>query len=149
MYSIKDIMLMYSLSERTVRRYLSDGVITGTKIGGVWRFTDVDVDSFSTQKRIKSKLKTEVNQILYDYINTPNPKKNKSHCFSMIDVRLQSKENKELQNIIFDVISKGHDLQMKYYYDNGNYRYVFVGSLDFVEEVTVSINAYLTTIENL
>lgn len=142
MYSIKDVMLMFGIGERTVRRYLSDGIITGNKVGGIWRFSEEDIKSFFTEKQVRNKMKTEVHKLLYDFLNTPNPQKKESHCFSMIDVRLTNKENKELQKIIFAMIRKYTDLQMKYYYEDGNYRYVFVGNLDFVEKMTISINDF-------
>lgn len=142
MYSIKDIMLMYGMSERTIRRHLSSGLITGQKVGGVWRFTDEDIETSFSEKNVRSKMKTEVNKLLYDYLNTPNPQKEANHCFSMIDLRITSKEHKELQYMIFKTVSESTNLTMKYYNEDGNYRYVFIGDLPFVEKVTSTIHNY-------
>ena len=148
MYSIKDLMTMYSMSERSIRRYLSEGAISGTKVGGVWRFTEEDMESFFTEKRVKSKMKNEVNKLLYDFISTPNPKKNDSHCFSMIDIRLSVAENLKLLDIIFKIISDSNNIQMRYYHEDGNCRYILIGDLDFIETITNTINIYIKKAAN-
>ena len=66
-YSISDIAKLTKLTDRTIRNYLANGTLKGTKIGGQWRFTQNDVkalfnnedfadDMFSkSEKNIKTK----------------------------------------------------------------------------------------------
>ncbi|MEC9485365.1 MAG: helix-turn-helix domain-containing protein [Candidatus Izemoplasma sp.] len=42
-YTLKDIMEITRLSERTIRRYLKQGKLNGDKIGKEWRFQEEDV----------------------------------------------------------------------------------------------------------
>lgn len=69
MYTLKQIMDMLSIPERTIRRHLKLGILTGTKVGGVWKFTDEDLKAYlSSDKIVKSQTLTRINEIL-DYIN--------------------------------------------------------------------------------
>ena len=38
LYSVEEIAKMTSVTTRTIRNYLRNGILTGTKIGGQWRF---------------------------------------------------------------------------------------------------------------
>lgn len=39
LYTVEDIAKMTSLTSRTIRNYLKNGTLRGSKIGGQWRFT--------------------------------------------------------------------------------------------------------------
>lgn len=44
-YTLKDLEKILKVKERTLFRYLSSGVLKGSK-QGKWRFTDEDIDNF-------------------------------------------------------------------------------------------------------
>ncbi len=46
MYILNDVMEMLDISERTVRRHLKVGVLTGTKEKGKWSFSDEDIEKY-------------------------------------------------------------------------------------------------------
>lgn len=43
MYNLKEVMKMSKMGERTLRRYLKEGILEGSKIGGVWRFSEKQI----------------------------------------------------------------------------------------------------------
>ncbi|WP_196064655.1 helix-turn-helix domain-containing protein [Bacillus pseudomycoides] len=45
-YTVKDLIEMFSVSERTVRRWIADGKLASIKIGGQVRITKDGLDKF-------------------------------------------------------------------------------------------------------
>lgn len=45
-YRIKDVAAMLKLAPSTIRKYLSQGKLTGAKIDKIWRISQEDVDAF-------------------------------------------------------------------------------------------------------
>ena len=43
LYSVEEVAEMTAVTTRTIRNYLRKGVLTGTKIGGQWRFRQEDI----------------------------------------------------------------------------------------------------------
>lgn len=46
LFTIADIAEMTSLSDRSIRNYLRNGLLTDQKVGGQWRFTSQDIMNF-------------------------------------------------------------------------------------------------------
>jgi len=51
-YKISDLMTMFNLSERTIRRHLREGILKGKKIGGSWRFDEKDISEYLDNPKI-------------------------------------------------------------------------------------------------
>ena len=49
-YGVEDVVCMSGLSERTVRNYLSMGLLVGEKVDGTWRFTAEQFEAFLRQE---------------------------------------------------------------------------------------------------
>lgn len=62
LYTVNDIATMTRLSTRTIRRYLSNGELSGQKIGRQWRFTQSDLESFLDSQALIDQLDTEEQQ---------------------------------------------------------------------------------------
>ena len=62
-------MEMFSLSERTVRRHLQEGILQGTKVGGSWRFSDEDLRQYLDSKTMRKSIQKTALLELYDYFN--------------------------------------------------------------------------------
>jgi excisionase family DNA binding protein len=45
-YSVEEVAKMLGISEVTLRKYLRNGVIHGSKIGQAWRITEEEVKEF-------------------------------------------------------------------------------------------------------
>ncbi len=46
MYKLKDLMSMFDVSERSLRRHIRIGLLKGQKVGGSWRFTEEDIANY-------------------------------------------------------------------------------------------------------
>lgn len=54
LYTVSDVAKLTGMTDRTIRKYLKDGVLKGRKIGVQWRFTEADIQ-----------------QLFRDYVPTP------------------------------------------------------------------------------
>ncbi len=52
MYTLKEVMNMMSMPERTIRRHIKLGILPGTKVGGTWRFTEEDISYYLSNQTI-------------------------------------------------------------------------------------------------
>ena len=56
-YTVSDVARKVHMTERTIRNYLKDGILKGTRVGGQWRFSDQDLIDL---------LNDEINALTYD-----------------------------------------------------------------------------------
>ncbi|MBU1020328.1 MAG: helix-turn-helix domain-containing protein [Firmicutes bacterium] len=142
--SIKDIMTITNLSERSIRRYLEEGKLEGTKVGGVWRFTEEQLEGFYGEKAAVSKVRKEATQQVLDFINMPNPKKKDARVCTMIDLRNCEETIVKVKQAIMNECSNTTDtMTMKFLKEKDNYRFILIGSLEFVHKVTMKIYTIL------
>ncbi len=139
MYSLKDIIVLTNLSERTIRRYISEGKLEGTKVGGVWRFTEEQLDNFYGFKEAIKTIKREIGMEVTDFINMPNPKKKQTHTCLMIDLNIDEELMEKVKYAILDECNKHTDMKMKFYTDKDNYRVLLIGSLDFITSTSIIV----------
>lgn len=67
-YGVEDIVRMSGLSERTVRSYLSMGLLEGEKADGAWRFTAEQFEAFLRQEMVSQSVRAKANGIVYDFL---------------------------------------------------------------------------------
>ena len=44
-FTVEEVAVITGLTSRTIRNYLKNGTLTGRKLGGQWRFTEVEVQA--------------------------------------------------------------------------------------------------------
>jgi excisionase family DNA binding protein len=69
MFKLKDIMEMFDIPERTIRRHISMKVLNGTKVGGQWRFTEEDIKEYLDKPTMKKFIEKTNMHHLFDFIN--------------------------------------------------------------------------------
>ena len=67
-YSVADIAAMSGLSPRTVRSYLSKGLLQGEKTDGAWRFTPEQFSAFLSQDMVRQSVRAKAHGIVYDHL---------------------------------------------------------------------------------
>lgn len=69
MYTLKNIMEMLNIPERTIRRHIKLGLLKGDKVGGTWRFSEHDIHQyFSRDMTRKTQRHNHINEVM-DYLN--------------------------------------------------------------------------------
>ncbi|MFK5883940.1 MAG: helix-turn-helix domain-containing protein [Candidatus Izemoplasma sp.] len=140
MLSLKNIMTITNLSERTVRRHIENGTLVGTKVGGVWRFSEEQLESFYGTKDAIKKIRKEATQQIVDFINMPNPDKLNARACIMIDLRVEEAVIEEIKSLVMSECNKAiGTMTMKFLNEQDNYRFILIGTLEFIETVTTKI----------
>ncbi len=76
MYTLKDIMMMFDIPERTIRRHMKLGLLQGSKIGGLWRFSEEDITKYASNPAIVHTNRKNNIRRIYEHVNGLTPTKN-------------------------------------------------------------------------
>lgn len=68
LYSVEEIAQMTSVTTRTIRNYLRNGILKGRKIGGQWRFSLEDIETMMNQTN--SAFQENSRRIVRDFIDS-------------------------------------------------------------------------------
>ena len=80
-YTIAHIVQFTGLTDRTIRNYISSGILVGEKANGVWQFTSEQVETFIHHPAVRPSIIAKKNALIYDFLlNTQ--KKNHNYCFN-------------------------------------------------------------------
>ncbi|MCL2775938.1 MAG: helix-turn-helix domain-containing protein [Oscillospiraceae bacterium] len=69
LYTVDDIAKMTSLTTRTIRNYIKDGLLKGRKIGGQWRFTEEDIKMLMDSGTVMKSHIDDVRQDVEDFLD--------------------------------------------------------------------------------
>ena len=67
-YTINHIVLFTGLSDRTIRNYISSGILEGEKINNIWHFTPEQVDAFLRHPAVRPSILAKNNALIYDFL---------------------------------------------------------------------------------
>lgn len=109
-YLISHLVLFTGLTDRTIRNYISSGILRGEKINGLWHFTPEEVESFVRHPAVRPSIQAKQHSIIYDFLL--EDKKDDCEVCMILDVPGKSKEemaeyfcyrisNENFQNIHF------------------------------------------------
>lgn len=89
-YVINQLVMFTGLTDRTIRNYLSLGILQGEKIDGVWRFSAKQVDSFLRHPTVRPSILAKNNSLVYDFLL--EDKKKKQEICMILDIPQDDKE---------------------------------------------------------
>lgn len=67
-YLISHLVLATGLTDRTLRSYISSGILQGEKINGLWHFTPEQVDSFIRHPSVRPSILAKQHAAVYDFL---------------------------------------------------------------------------------
>lgn len=67
-YNINSMTLITGLTDRTVRNYISSGILQGEKINGLWHFSPEQVEAFLCHPAVRPSILAKQNAIVYDFL---------------------------------------------------------------------------------
>lgn len=66
-YVINQVVMFTGLTDRTIRNYISSGILQGEKINGVWCFTPEQVEAFISHPSVRPSILAKNNGLVNDY----------------------------------------------------------------------------------
>ena len=67
-YSIGELAMMTGFTDRTLRNYLSQGILKGSKVNGAWRFTVKEIEDFRADPYVKEGLRIKRSSVVFDFL---------------------------------------------------------------------------------
>ena len=140
LYTVEDIARMTMLTSRTIRNYLKDGMLTGRKIGGQWRFTKKDIENLFQDNKVEEEMKNNRRQDVMDFINGVNTDMGgELQLCTIADYYCTKMQLLDNLNMRFNkVISElNTTAQLRFYYEyiekEQKARYTFLGTPAFIK----------------
>ena len=136
-YNINSIVMISGLTDRTIRSYISSGILEGEKINGLWHFTPEQVEAFLRHPSVRPSILAKNNGMVYDFL-LDDKKKQQETC---IILDLPGAGEKETAEFFCYAINNGnyHDLQFRFDSVSGTPRIILRGASD---QVLALVNAY-------
>ena len=109
-FLINHLVLFTGLTDRTIRNYISSGILQGEKINGLWHFTPEQVEAFVRHPAVRPSILAKQNAVVYDFLSEEHkeacevcmildfPGKDKAELAEYFGYRIS---NEDFQNIQF------------------------------------------------
>ena len=129
-YLINHLLLITGLTDRTIRNYISSGILQGEKINGLWHFTPEQVEEFLRHPAVRPSILAKHNAAVYDFLL--NTKKTAFEICMILDI--PGKEEKKVAEYFCYRISNEDFRNIRFSFDTtaGVSRVILTGSADEV-----------------
>lgn len=136
-YTIGHIALFTGLTDRTIRKYISSGILEGELINGVWHFTPEQVDAFVRHPAVRPSILAKHNAHVYDFL--AETKRNTQQTCMILD--LPGHDHKDVAEYFCDAIRESdlHDFRFSFNSVSGTPRIILRGHTD---EILALVNDY-------
>lgn len=140
LYSVEEIAEMTSVTTRTIRNYLRNGILTGTKIGGQWRFRQEDVMNMLNQENMSSDVRETSKRIVKDFLNEQyTPFSESVSVCTVADVSCSKAYAKKMGKTLCDLWNQaniqGSNFRYDYLEESQTARFTFIAPLMLTEKV--------------
>lgn len=139
-YTIQQITQFTGLTDRTVRKYLSAGILQGQMDGGAWHFTLEAVDAFMSHPSVRPSIAARKNAMIYDFL--ADDKKPAEKACLVLDCPNQDKQT--LSAFFCDAVNSGGYQNLRFSFDaqrNAAPRVVLTGSPTDVLDLLTKYNS--------
>lgn len=141
-FTISELVMMSGLSDRTIRNYMKDGRLLGSKQDGKWIFTKQQIGDFFQNRFVKETLFIKQAACVDEFLGTYH-KQQPSACI-ITDYPFPTEEEAEKLSIwLCDKLGKLPEQikQMSFHYDHKHHtaRLILIGDPEMVAKLIVEI----------
>ncbi|MBS7263409.1 MAG: helix-turn-helix domain-containing protein [Eubacteriales bacterium] len=138
-YTLNELAMMTGFTTRTLRTYLNQGLLTGGKENGVWRFSAEDLDRFFREPFVKEGLRIKRNSAVFDFLSDRSKKGNRA-CV-ILDLPVSMKKANEISAFFCDRMKEAADAVFYFGWDNGLARVILCGAEEQIARITEAYRA--------
>lgn len=140
-YFLNHLALFTGLTDRTLRNYISSGILKGEKINGIWHFTPEQVEEFICHPAVRPSILAKKHGIVYDFLL--NTGKEEPQTCIILDI--PNKEKKHIAEFFCYRINNGvyHDLQFSFDGYHDTKRVILKGRTADVLQLVTEFNSVL------
>ena len=137
MYRLEDVIMMSGLSERTVRRHLKEGLLSGSKLGGTWQFNEADIKAYMERKTTMGLITQEASEQVKMFLKGAMHSMKTMQVCTIIDMHdLSQAKLSTLRQQVLDISNANPTkFTMKFNTDKKITRITLTGDADYVEKV--------------
>lgn len=137
MYSLQDLTLITGLTDRTLRNYLKQGILTGEKRDGAWHFTEEQITEFLANEYVAAAIKAKQNAYVFDFLKSDYKDENTA-C---VVLHLRNERPMDVAKFFCEAVNKRQGLAMRFDREKGRNRVILVGGFDVVYDVLNEYNS--------
>ena len=138
MYRLQDLMKMFDIPERTIRRHLKQEILKGVKVGGAWRFSEGDIQEYLNRSDIRDTLtKNAIRQVM-DYMYGISPLNDKI----LISKNVKKINQRDKQKITEFMASIGKEFRLHINHQGIYDNIVYIGDYASVQKVLDFLGDY-------
>ena len=139
-YSLNDLALITGFTTRTLRTYISKGLLNGSKEDKIWQFTDEDIDRFMSDPFVREGLRIKRNSAVFDFLADTSKKQGRT-CV-ILDLPVSAIEAQKISAFFCEQMCKANDASFASGNDHGVFRVILTGAQD---QVASMMKAYYET----
>lgn len=136
-YTVNDVAKIMHMTERTIRNYLKDGILKGTRVGGQWRFDEKDIEEMINNSTFRKKFTDNASQMAKNYVDKKVAILGDVTVCSVIDYKNPDQDylDKLEHEIALIVKEYKGNVHMALISENGIGRCTVIGTLECVSRV--------------
>ena len=132
-YDLNDVAMMTGFTTRTLRNYLTQGMLRGDKSSGAWRFTAEDLDAFFSEPFVKESLRIKRSSAVFDFL-ADRKKKSERICV-VLDIPATLAKGNAISSFFCERMKEAEDTKFTFDTDKGVCRVILSGAADQVSRI--------------
>ena len=132
-YSLNDLALMTGFTTRTLRNYLTQGLLEGEKENGVWQFTPEQLDRFFSEPFVKEGLRIKRSSAVFDFL--AERRRTEERSCVILDIPASRKKGDRISSFFCEKMNEAEDLSFHYGWENGLCRVILSGAAASVAKI--------------
>jgi hypothetical protein len=141
-YTLAQLCRFTGLTDRTLRNYLSTGILQGEKRNGVWHFSPEQAQALVTHPAVRQQILARKNAIVYDFL-LENKRKEQACCL-ILD--LPGSQARKAMDYFCRTINEGSFQNLEFSFDSVGQtpRIILRGK---TEQVLFLVNSYYAQLQ--
>lgn len=125
-YNLNELALMTGFTTRTLRNYLTTGLLKGEKVDGVWQFSAEEIDRFFNDPYVKEGLRIKRSSAVFDFLGD-HFKKAERACV-ILDIPTTLSKANAVSAFFCEQMQQAEDLNFSFGFDHGIARVILTGA---------------------
>lgn len=134
-YTMNEVAMMTGFTTRTLRNYISTGILDGEKMEGVWKFSVDDFINFISNPNVTSGIKSKINAQTFDFL--ADEKKKENYICTILDFYVDDEESAEISDFFSNQMngSPKDGARFSLYKNGRNMRVTLTGPEDIISDI--------------
>lgn len=137
LYTVDEIAQMTRLTSRTIRNYIKSGLLRGKKVGGQWRFSQIDIENLMSISTAAAKMSSANRRDVLNFIDRTEP--HTAQVCAVADLQLSQGAAEKLAQKICKIASQTEEENLRFHYEyieaEQTARFTVFGTPDFIAKV--------------